>query len=247
VIVGLGDATWPGVPYEVPAKQPFSMVTTPQPVATPKKKTAVAKVIDAVKAAVPDVPGLSPKLRNALLVGAAIAGAYFLMRGGGGRSRTIARNPPRRRRANPRPRRKAKTVKVSGCRYCGKMTGAPKASWKGICPSCKQRLFPHYVQNPRTRHADPDVQKAIDFRKAFHWGYPARRVSTVKVYPRPKAMTQLGEVVAIRYRTNKKGEKARVFHHDFEQSRPKLGMDVRNKRLHFFGGGYTVTPDGITG
>jgi hypothetical protein len=97
------------------------------------------------------------------------------------------------------------------------------------------------------RSDDPDVQKAIDFRREFHWGIPARRVKRRHVSPAPKVLTELGELVAVTYRTNKRGESAQFFEHEFEGKRPRLGMDIKNRRLHVVGGGYTVTPDGITG
>ena len=97
------------------------------------------------------------------------------------------------------------------------------------------------------RSHDPDVQKAIDFRREFHWGIPARRVKSRKVSPVPKVLTELGEVVSVTYRTHKRGESAQFFEHEFEGRRPRLGMDIRNKRLHFLGGDYTVTKEGITG
>lgn len=99
----------------------------------------------------------------------------------------------------------------------------------------------------RLRHRDPDVQKAIDFREAFHWGIPARTVAKRKIYPRPRVLVELGRVHSITYKTKKRGETARLFEHEFEGALPTLGMDIRNKRLHFVGGSYTVTDDGITG
>ena len=60
-------------------------------------------------------------------------------------------------------------------------------------------------------------------------------------------LTELGELVSVTYRTRKRGESAQFFEHEFEGKRPRLGMDIRNKRLHLVGGDYTVTADGITG
>lgn len=97
------------------------------------------------------------------------------------------------------------------------------------------------------RSDDPDVQKAIDFRREFHWGIPARRVKRRNVSPAPKVLTELGEVVSVTYRTRKRGESAQLFEHEFEGRRPRLGMDIRNRRLHLVGGTYTVTKAGITG
>ncbi len=97
------------------------------------------------------------------------------------------------------------------------------------------------------RSDDPDVQKAIDFRREFHWGIPARRLKRRKVSPEPKVLAELGELVSVTYRTRKRGESAQFFEHEFEGRKPRLGMDVRNKRLHLVGGTYTVTKEGITG
>lgn len=99
-------------------------------------------------------------------------------------------------------------------------------------------------------HPDPDVRKAVRFREDFHWGIPARRISRKKVSPTPKVLTELGEIASITYRTKKRGESAQFFEHEFAEGggrRPKLAMDIRNKKLHVVGGTYTVTADGITG
>lgn len=97
------------------------------------------------------------------------------------------------------------------------------------------------------RSDDPDVQRAIDFRREFHWGIPAKRIRVRKVSPAPKVLTELGELVSVTYRTHKRGERAQFFEHEFEGKKPRLGMDIRNRRLHVVGGSYTVTKDGITG
>lgn len=97
------------------------------------------------------------------------------------------------------------------------------------------------------RHRDPEVQRALDFRQEFHWGIPARGISSRNVSPLPRVLVQLGKVHSVTYRTKKRGESAQLFEHEFEGRHPLLAMDVRNKRLHFVGGSYTVTRDGITG
>lgn len=97
------------------------------------------------------------------------------------------------------------------------------------------------------RSDDPDVQRAIDFRREFHWGIPAKRVTRRRVSPAPKVLTELGELVAVTYRTRKRGESAQFFEHEFEGRRPRLAMDIKNKRLHVVGGDYTVKAEGITG
>lgn len=91
------------------------------------------------------------------------------------------------------------------------------------------------------------VQKARKFRKEFHWGIPAKKISRRKVSKRPKVLTELGEMTEVTYKTHKRGEKARFFTHDFEGKKPTLAMDIENERLHIVGGDYTVKADGITG
>jgi len=115
--------------------------------------------------------------------------------------------------------------------------------------SRRRRRGGRYAKNPGrpVRSFDPDVQKAIKFRKDFHWGYGAKAVSTRSLSPTPRTLVQLGKLQAVTYNTKKKGERANFFVHDFEGSQPILAMDIRNKKLHIIGGSYTVTDDGITG
>lgn len=94
---------------------------------------------------------------------------------------------------------------------------------------------------------DELVEKARKFRKDFHWGIPGKKITRRKVAKRPKVLTELGEMTEVTYKTHKRGEKARFFTHDFEGKKPRLAMDIENKRLHVVGGDYTVTADGITG
>lgn len=91
------------------------------------------------------------------------------------------------------------------------------------------------------------VDKARKFRKDFHWGIPGKKITRRKIAKRPKVLTELGEMTEVTYKTHKRGEKARFFTHDFEGKKPRLAMDIENKRLHVVGGDYTVTADGITG
>lgn len=91
------------------------------------------------------------------------------------------------------------------------------------------------------------LERARKFRKDFHWGIAGRKVVRRKVNEPPRVGTQLGELTAVVYRTKKRGEEANFFHHDFEGRKPKLVMDIENKKLHIVGGDYDVTADGITG
>jgi hypothetical protein len=92
-----------------------------------------------------------------------------------------------------------------------------------------------------------DIEKASQFSEDFHWGIPAKKVARRKVSPPPKVGVKLGELVAVTYRTRKRGESATDFYHEFGKpgKKPQLVMDARSKRLHIVGGGYTVTSRGI--
>lgn len=68
-----------------------------------------------------------------------------------------------------------------------------------------------------------------------------------KLSPRPKVATELGQLVAVTYRTVKGGEKAE-WEHEFGENGgklPRLVVDPKTKRLHIVGGDYTVTSAGI--
>lgn len=68
----------------------------------------------------------------------------------------------------------------------------------------------------------------------------------------PHETEVLGDVVKVGYFTTKthlveKDGGTAVYVHKFEPPRPKLIYDVRNKRLMFAGGGYSIPAEGIDG
>lgn len=92
------------------------------------------------------------------------------------------------------------------------------------------------------------IERARDFREAFHWGNPARGVSRAKVSPAPRVLVKLGTLEAVTYGTNKKGDGYSHYEHEFGEDggrKPKLAMDVDTGRLHIVGGDYTVEERGI--
>jgi hypothetical protein len=200
-----------------PPAGPGSLATSPNPSAMfpPPTPGAPGNTIFGV---IP-LPSWLPKWAayGVLLVAGAFAADYLYRNWGG---RRVVRNP------KDRPGRKAR---------------------KG-----------HTSSSARTRGADSFasivggesdlVERAADFRKKFHWGIPGRKVRRAKVPKAPKVMTKLGEIVNITYKTKKRGESAQFFVHEFGEEggrRPTLGMDIENKKLHFVGGDYDVTADGI--
>jgi len=94
---------------------------------------------------------------------------------------------------------------------------------------------------------DPRIADAAEFRQAFHWGYPTKRIVSRRVSPPPEVAVKLGTLHSVTYQTKKKGESARLFEHEFEGKKPWLAMDIENKRLHLLGGDYTVNSRGIVG
>lgn len=113
-----------------------------------------------------------------------------------------------------------------------------------IATSKKKREL--VASNPRGS-SSPELEKAKKFREDFHWGNKTRKIVSKNFAKVPATAVKLGDVEEIVYRTRKRGEKAQLFQHAFEGKRPMLAMDIDNKKLHFVGGSYTVTADGITG
>ena len=88
--------------------------------------------------------------------------------------------------------------------------------------------------------------------KKTHWGEAgpraARRLRVPDVRP-STTLVELGELVAVTYRTRKGGDVRTVnYHHDFKASdRPVLAYSADGKGLYIAGGSYRVTERGIEG
>ena len=96
--------------------------------------------------------------------------------------------------------------------------------------------------------AADELERAEKFYRSFHWGRGHKRVARVKVAKQPRTLVELGRLDAIEYATTKKGDGPSVYRHKFGEEggrRPRLAVDVDNKRLHVVGGDYTVEPRGI--
>ena len=93
------------------------------------------------------------------------------------------------------------------------------------------------------------VERARDFRQAFHWGHPAKRaVRRSKVGKAPRVLVKLGSLQAVTYATRKGSDGYSHYEHDFGEEggrKPDLCMDVDTGRLHIVGGDYTVEERGI--
>lgn len=99
----------------------------------------------------------------------------------------------------------------------------------------------------RRRYGNPrGLAAARKFRKEFLWGNDVGPTARTRVSPRPRTLVKLGDLHAVTYAASKRGnERNALYEHQFEGPRPSLAMDVKNKRLHLVGGGYTVTRRGI--
>ena len=123
----------------------------------------------------------------------------------------------------------------------------PGAAFRGSVEPQSLRTFSTAL-TPSTAKATTGPEVMNEIRNAASSdGTVSGRITRRKVSPAPKVLTELGELVSVVYRTRKRGESSEYFEHEFEDRRPRLGMDIKNRRLHVLGGAYTVTADGITG
>ena len=91
------------------------------------------------------------------------------------------------------------------------------------------------------------VDRASKFYEEFHWGDEPNKVRKVQFEMPPDVATELGELVAVTYRTSKDGERA-TWEHEFGEEggkKPRLVADPESKKLFIVGGDYTVTGAGI--
>lgn len=122
-------------------------------------------------------------------------------------------------------------------------TGRRKVNPK---PSLWERLTKKRKKKNR-RNPEPDTSEAENFYEQFHWGNTAEKIVPVAMEMPPEIATELGELVAVTYRTVKDGERA-TWEHEFGEEggkRPTLVADPVTKKLFIAGGDYTITAAGI--
>lgn len=111
-------------------------------------------------------------------------------------------------------------------------------------------LFPERRRAKRNPGKPAHAARA-EYEKT-HWGETgsraSRRLRVPDVSPRI-TLVELGELVAVTYRTRKGGDVRVVnYHHDFKASdRPVLAYSSDGKGLYIAGGSYRVTERGIEG
>lgn len=118
-----------------------------------------------------------------------------------------------------------------------KVNGKAASFWKYLTKRREKRR-----KNPSS-----SVERAAKFYEEFHWGDGPTKVVEQPIELPPDVATELGELVAVTYRTHKGGERA-TWEHEFGEEggkRPRLVVDPESKRLFIVGGDYTVTDAGI--
>ena len=91
-------------------------------------------------------------------------------------------------------------------------------------------------------------KRAADLFRELHWGIPAKKSVRARKPHAGPALADLGELVAVEYSTNKKGDGPSVYHHSFGEEggrKPRLAVDPESRDLHIVGGSYTVEERGI--
>jgi hypothetical protein len=101
--------------------------------------------------------------------------------------------------------------------------------------------------NPDGLELDEEaLARAKEEYKNFHWGEEATKVETYDVPSEvPDVTSELGELVGVVYRTNKRGDGDTVYVHEFDNPRPRLVTDTDKENLFVVGGRYTIEPRGI--
>lgn len=101
--------------------------------------------------------------------------------------------------------------------------------------------------NPAPRWTGPRARAAA-LVDDLHWGIPARRETAVRVPHVGAALAELGQLVAVEYSTNKRGDGLSVYRHEFGEEggrKPRLAVDPQTRDLHIVGGSYRVERRGI--
>lgn len=101
-------------------------------------------------------------------------------------------------------------------------------------------------RNPAPRRRLPG--RAAALYEDLHWGIPSRRRRMVRPPHVGAALTDLGQLEAVEYSTNKKGDGPSNYRHEFGEEggrRPRLAVDPESRDLHIVGGSYRVERRGI--
>jgi len=113
--------------------------------------------------------------------------------------------------------------------------------WKAAKKAIKKKLHKKVAKKKRR---NPDMTEAERRFEMFHEG-DAPTVEEEKKINVPDLLVDMGELVALTYRTHKDGKVA-VWEHEFD-SCPQLACGPNGKNIQIIGGKYTVTERGIVG
>lgn len=87
---------------------------------------------------------------------------------------------------------------------------------------------------------------AADAYERFHWGKRPKRILRAELPDLRQGVYELGELVAVEYRTTKGRERA-TWRHSFDRPRPKLTGTPAGKLGPILGGSAHITERGIEG
>jgi hypothetical protein len=97
------------------------------------------------------------------------------------------------------------------------------------------------------RFAAP-AKRAARLFEDLHWGIEPKKVRKVRRPHVGGALAELGQLEAVEYSTEKKGDGPSVYRHEFGEEGgrlPTLAVDPEVRDLHIVGGSYTVERRGI--
>jgi hypothetical protein len=95
------------------------------------------------------------------------------------------------------------------------------------------------------RKVEAVVRDGADQFERFHWGNPPKRIRKVRLSKRPRVLVEIGELVAVTYRTAKGATRRDDWIHEHSRPRPRLAYDAETGALHIVGGAYRITEEGI--
>lgn len=114
------------------------------------------------------------------------------------------------------------------------------ANW--LKPETRRRILA--TENPRVYQSQ--IEAAIEKYLEVHGKAPTK-ASRVEIPDPPQAVTLIGELIQVNYRTTKNGGPSTEYYHRFKRPRPKLVTDPKGKNLFVVGGKFKISERGIEG
>jgi hypothetical protein len=114
--------------------------------------------------------------------------------------------------------------------------------WRAVKKAVKKKLK---KKKAAKKKRNPEISSRLVKRfMMFHEGDEPTEAVEVKINV-PDELSDMGELVALTYRTQKCG-KVHIWEHEFDKE-PQLACGPDGKNIQIIGGSYTVTDRGIVG